>query len=245
MRLHLMTWPEVEAYLGVSAGIIIPIGATEQHGPTGLIGTDAICAETLAWRVGRAVDAVVGPTLGLGMSAHHLAFPGSVTLRPTTLVAVLQDLVGSLAVHGFRRFFFVNGHGGNTATAQAAFAEIYATAPRDWRDELRCAIVSWWEGEATQGVLTQLFGDREGRHATPGEISIALQVHPDERRVLELIPPVAPVAEFFSAADFRARFPDGRIGSDPTLASAAHGEAIALAAVAELAEAYREFLAAD
>ena len=52
MRLQLMTWPEVDAYLQVSKGVIVPIGATEQHGPTGLIGTEAICAETLAWKDG-------------------------------------------------------------------------------------------------------------------------------------------------------------------------------------------------
>ena len=50
MRLQLMSWPEVERYLEDSEGVMVPIGATEQHGPTGLIGTDAICAETLAWR---------------------------------------------------------------------------------------------------------------------------------------------------------------------------------------------------
>lgn len=46
--LHLSTWPEVEAYLNTSKGMIIPIGSTEQHGPMGLIGTDALCAEAIA-----------------------------------------------------------------------------------------------------------------------------------------------------------------------------------------------------
>ncbi|MCG6947373.1 MAG: creatininase family protein, partial [Acidobacteria bacterium] len=101
MRLQLMTWPEVEEYLKNSQGVIIPIGATEQHGPTGLIGTDAICAETLAWRAGELADAVVGPTLTVGMSEHHMHFPGSVTLRPTTLITVVRDVVLSLIRHGF------------------------------------------------------------------------------------------------------------------------------------------------
>ena len=52
MRLQLRTWPEVETYLKTSRGIIMPIGSTEQHGPNGLIGTDAICAEQIAWGVG-------------------------------------------------------------------------------------------------------------------------------------------------------------------------------------------------
>ena len=55
MRLQLSTWPEVETYLKTSRGIIIPIGSTEQHGPNGLIGTDALCAEEIALGVGAAV----------------------------------------------------------------------------------------------------------------------------------------------------------------------------------------------
>ena len=81
MRLQLMTWPQVEQHVKASRGVIIPTGATEQHGPIGPIGTDAICAESLAWTVGEKANAIVAPTISYGMSLHHMRFPGSVTLR--------------------------------------------------------------------------------------------------------------------------------------------------------------------
>lgn len=106
MLLHLSSWPEVEAYLGRSPGIIIPIGSTEQHGPTGLIGTDAICAEAIAKGVGEAVNAMIGPTINVGMALHHTRFPGTISLRPSTLIAVIQDSLTCLVQAGFTKFFF-------------------------------------------------------------------------------------------------------------------------------------------
>jgi creatinine amidohydrolase/Fe(II)-dependent formamide hydrolase-like protein len=111
MQLALSTWQEVEEYLRSSVGIIIPIGSVEQHGPNGLIGTDHLCAEVVAKGVGDAIGCMVAPTLAYGMSQHHLGFAGSVTLRPSTLMLVVCDVVQSLATHGFRKFFFINGHG--------------------------------------------------------------------------------------------------------------------------------------
>src|SRR5262249_13946346 len=127
MQLQLQTWQEVDAYLQTSRGIILPIGSTEHHGPNGLIGTDAICAEVIAKGVGEAAGALVAPTIAVGMAQHHLAFAGSMTLRPSTLIAVLKDMVESLARHGFERFYFLNGHGGDIPTIAAASFQIYAT----------------------------------------------------------------------------------------------------------------------
>ena len=187
MRLQLMSWPEVETYLKRSNGVIVPIGSTEQHGPTGLIGTDAICAETLAWRAGELADAIVGPTLTVGMSEHHMRFPGSVTLRPTTLISVVRDVILSLARHGFRRFFFVNGHGGNTASIDAAFFEAYTEAPRllDDGDEVRCLNGEWWGTPSAQELSVELFGDKDGDHASASEVSIASAAYPDHQAMLE------------------------------------------------------------
>ena len=72
MLLQHATWPEVEAYLGQNKGIIVPIGSTEQHGPSGLIGTDALTAEFIGGKVGEATQTMVAPTLSYGMAQHHM-----------------------------------------------------------------------------------------------------------------------------------------------------------------------------
>ena len=247
MRLQLMTWPEVEAYLAGSNGIFVPIGATEQHGPTGLIGTDAICAESLAWRAADLEGAVVGPTFAVGMSEHHMHFPGSITLRPTTLVTVVRDLILSLARHGFRRMFFVNGHGGNTASINAGFFEAYAEAPRlvDGGADVRCICAEWWHTPSAQALSVELFGDRDGDHASASEVSVAAAAFPGHVKTAAMaeVPPRS--THVFGPADFRRRYPEGRMGSYPALASVEAGRRIIEEVAADLAAQYREFMEED
>lgn len=250
MLLHLQTWPDVEKYLATSQGIIIPIGSTEQHGPNGLIGTDAICAEVIGRGVGDATGALVAPTISVGMAQHHMAFTGSMTLRPSTLIAVLRDTVESLARHGFDSFYFVNGHGGNIATINAAFSEIYAQASLERGHDgkgneagIRCRLKNWWEAPAVVPISRELYGNAEGSHATPSEVSLTWHIYPEAARPMTLDPEIAPRGGFTDAADYRRRFPDGRIGSNPGLSSVEAGKRFYDAAVKGLADDYRSWLA--
>jgi creatinine amidohydrolase len=246
MLLQHQTWQEVEKYLDHSASIILPIGSTEQHGPNGLIGTDAICAEMIARGVGEAAEALVGPTISVGMAVHHMGFTGSMTVRPSTLIAIIHDYVLSLARHGFRRFFFINGHGGNIATVQAAFYEVYATFEgaigTRQHDELKCRLANWWDGSATRELVKELFGAQEGSHATASEVALTQFALPDTIKHAPLDPPQAPSSRFYGPADYRRRFPDGRIGSNPGLATPDSGKRIYEAAVPELVKAYMSFV---
>jgi creatinine amidohydrolase len=247
MQLQLQTWAEVETYLQRSQAIIIPIGSTEQHGPNGLIGTDAICAEVIARGVGDAAGAMVAPTIAVGMAQHHLGFAGSMTLRPTTLIAVIKDMVDSLRKHGFRRFFFINGHGGNIATVTAAFSEIYAEqslGPSGNNAGVKCRLQNWWATPGVSKLSKELYGDQEGSHATPSEVSLTWFAYPDAARPMQLDPPVAPRGGFTDADDYRRNFPDGRIGSNPGLASVAAGKRYFDTAVKEIAEEYAKWASA-
>lgn len=240
MRLDLTTWPAVEAYLKDQDAILIPIGSVEQHGPTGALGTDALCAEAIARGAGEKAGLLVAPTLSLGMALHHMAFPGTIALKPSTLIALLGDVVLSLARHGFRRFLFINGHGGNEATCRAAFPEIYDAAARDGMEGLRCQFRNWWDAPGVRAEARRLFGAADGQHATASEISVIRHLFgesaPEPAPPGGFDPGIAPVGPIFGAADFRRRHPDGRMGSNPGLATAEAGAALFEMAVDGLAK---------
>ncbi len=245
--LHLSTWPEVADYLKESCGLIVPIGSTEQHGPLGLIGTDAICAEVIAKGVGEATGALVAPTINVGMALHHTAFPGTISLRPSTLILVIRDYLVSLARSGFERFFFINGHGGNIATLKAAFAETYAVLADlqiPTADQVRCELANWFMCTSVMQLARELYGDREGSHATPSEVALTQFVYPEAIKQAVLSPDVNRDHAIYSAADFRRRYPDGRMGADSSLARPEHGQQFYERAVNELSDRYRQFLAA-
>jgi creatinine amidohydrolase len=247
MQLHLSTWTEVETYLNASTGIIIPIGSTEQHGPTGLIGTDAICAEAIAAAVGAATNALVAPTINVGMALHHADFPGTLSLRPSTLILVIRDYLTCLARAGFTKFFFINGHGGNIATLKAAFSETYAhladlNMPNAERVE--CYTANWFMGSSVYRLAKELYGDREGSHATPSEVALTQYLYPDAIKSTPLNPHhLSKERKILGAADFRRRYPDGRMGSDPSLATPEHGKQFFDLSVKDLTANYLEFLA--
>lgn len=111
-----LTWPEVKEALPNIKVAIIPVGSTEQHGPHGRFQTDYAAAREFSLKLGKELypNALVTTPVPIGISEHHIHFPGTLSLRATTLIDVLIDIAGSLEKHGIKRFFFVNGHGGNT-----------------------------------------------------------------------------------------------------------------------------------
>jgi len=111
-----MTRPEVEDLLTRTDMVIIPVGALEQHALHLPIGTDFISGVERAKLIAQETDALVAPILMPGLSSYHMGFAGTITLRSETIQAVYFEAVQSLQIHGFKRFLFLNAHGGNRAT---------------------------------------------------------------------------------------------------------------------------------
>jgi len=254
MKLSLATWKDIERYLTRATGIVIPIGSTEQHGPSGLIGTDSICATAVAEGLAARADVLVGPAIEFGAAQFNLGFPGTISARSSTLMALIEDYVRSLARSGFERFYFLNGHGGNIAPAKAAFQDLYSEYSLGrvgGARPVRCRLRSWWELPNVERLRRELFGDWEGMHATPSEVAITQAVRPDCVRPAPEAAPRKLSAQFlrdhagdnhYDASAHRGEFPDGRVGSDPSLATPELGRRLLEAAIDDAVADYGAFV---
>lgn len=108
--LNEMSWTDVEEYLKTSDVVLIPIGSTEQHGPALPLGLDTYVAITLAEDAAKKTSVLVTPPMWFGDSPHHLAFPGTISIKTETLVEYVKDVIRSLVKHGFKKIVIVNGH---------------------------------------------------------------------------------------------------------------------------------------
>lgn len=151
--------------------VVLPVGATEQHGPHLATGTDVLLAATAAERAAELAAAraartlVLAPPLPFGASDHHLTFGGTLSLTPETLTAVLLDLLRSVAAGGGRRVVLVNGHGGNVGVCHAA------AAAASTRHELAVAHVDYWRFAGDDAVNAP-------GHAGEFETSLVAAVRP-------------------------------------------------------------------
>ncbi len=120
-RLEALTWPEIRERLDAGADTaVFPVGSTEQHGPHCPLGTDSLIARVIAREVADKLDAFCLPLLWFGVSPHHMDFAGSLTVRPRVLTDLVEDVLESLIHHGLKNILILNGHGGNTASIDAA-----------------------------------------------------------------------------------------------------------------------------
>jgi len=237
MQLAEMTWKQIATYLERDDRVLVPVGSTEQHGLRAVLGTDFLAPAGIAAEAGRRAGVLVAPAIPYGMSLHHMAFPGTISLRPSTHLLLLYDVLASLARHGLNRVLLLNGHGGNLPSLGAAVAEV-----NDVYTDLRIRICSWWELAGIQAIVQEAFGDKEGGHGTPGETSLVMALHPgivsSERVEVES---GVGLSIWCNALRWAEYHPSGSAGSDANLATEEWGKRLLEAAVVAILRELKEW----
>ncbi|NUR54391.1 MAG: creatininase family protein [Acidobacteria bacterium] len=168
-----MTNPEVEAFLKAHHTIIVPTGATEQHGPHAPLLTDVLIPQEIARRAAPALNALVAPPLNYTLSYPHVGFKGLVHIRIPTFMALIEDLCVAFATSGFRRIIFLNGHYDNTYAIAYACANAAERLPKD----VKAFPVNYWDG-LTPEEVAEFSTLKTGLHANAAETSAVLAINP-------------------------------------------------------------------
>lgn len=145
MRLEELNWMDVEAYLKQEDRIMLVLGACEQHGYLSLL-TDVKIPLALADAASQQKGVLVAPPLNFGVSSYFLSYPGTISLRLSTFLDVVEEMVRSLYGQGFRRFLVLNGHGGNDP-ARGRLTEV----ANDLAD-IKLSWYSWWSSHSVEAV---------------------------------------------------------------------------------------------
>jgi creatinine amidohydrolase len=232
---------------------VLTVGSCEQHGDHLPVDTDTVSAYRVTMAAAeraKGVHALVLPPPSFGFSPHHQAWPGTVTLRLSTFLALITDVAESVQRAGFDRLLIVNGHGGNNGPLSAICTELVSRG-------LRVAAVSYFApGQASWSTLVP--GQKPGvGHACAYETAMQLALRPDARQQIEsrihglpprLVPAYAaegnPLKD--TGASYAALFPAGDPGyyGDPAAATLEAGEALLEATVAGLATFLETFASA-
>jgi creatinine amidohydrolase len=143
MRFEELNWFDVQSYLQHDDRLMLVLGSCEQHGYLSLI-TDVRIPLALADAASQQTNVLVAPPLNFGCSPYFMGYPGTLSLRASTLLDLVEDLVRSAYRHGFCRILFLNGHGGNDA-ARARLYEVAGELP-----DLRLVWYAWWQSHSVQ-----------------------------------------------------------------------------------------------
>jgi creatinine amidohydrolase len=169
-----MTNPEVEAFLQKHHTVIIPTGATEQHGPHGPLLTDVLIPQEIARRVAPQIGAVVAPPINYALSYPHVGFTGLVHIRIPTFLALVEDLCTAYAASGFKRIIFLNGHYDNTYAIAYGCAMAADKLPKD----VKAFPINYWDGMSA-AEAGEFFTLKTGLHANAAETAAILAINPD------------------------------------------------------------------
>jgi creatinine amidohydrolase len=228
LRLAEMTWPDVaDAVKAGAATVVLPLGATEQHGPHLPLGTDTVRASALAERLAGRLGSgfLVAPALPFGCSDEHAGFPGLLGLQHETLARVIVDLARRLTGWGVRRLVLLSAHGGNGEALDLALALLRRELPYlevRTNGDLETMAPVLLEVARRDGISANAVG----LHAGEGETSQMLYLRPDLVRSKDSAPgftsDMEAVLDELRKGGLRAVTEEGVLG-DPTSAEAGRG----------------------
>lgn len=250
MRFEDLTSPEVAALDRNTTVLVLPLGSVEQHGNHLPLGTDTLLAHSVSLTAAERLAGTVAvlPPPWYGFSAHHMRFAGSITLRAETLMAVAEDIVGSLVGHGFRRILIVNGHGGNGGVIDV----LASTLGYRHHGKARIAALTYFQ--LARDVIAGLRQSEPGGmgHACEFETAMVQHIRPelvkiDRAAVIYPDPGSAYLTTDLLGGsairvyhDFADLSPSGTLG-DPSLATPEKGGQFFAAVVSELAAFIEDF----
>jgi creatinine amidohydrolase len=231
--------------------VIVPVGAIEQHGPHLPVNVDIVDAFEIAKLVARRErDVLVAPPVWWGYSPYHARLAGTISLRPETFLALLQDVLDGIISHGFRKIFLLNGHGGNRSLIGVAVFECMR------RTGISIASASFWDMAAAEIAKIRESPVGGMSHACELETSMQLLFQPtlvrmelatremvDSRRSFGTSMSFRDLMDFGAVTtgfDMAVTDPTGILG-DPTLASAEKGERILAAVLDGIARFIKEY----
>jgi len=168
-------WPDLADLGARGEGEVglVPVGATEQHGPHLPTGTDTIIATALCERASARTGAPVLPAIAVACSyGHGTVIPGTLSLTPGLLAAIVIQYAEWAAVSGLTRLIFVNAHFGNAAALGTATDHL-----RLFRPDLRVAAVDWWSLDPEVNRETTIDGDDVHAHRAETSVMLALAPH--------------------------------------------------------------------
>jgi creatinine amidohydrolase len=224
---------------------LIPVGATEQHGPNLAMGVDWRIAQAIATEVAAALSpaAVATPPLPFGLSAHHMDFPGTISIGADAFRAVLTDVARSLTAHGITKLVFVNGHRGNENVLGVLITELA------YQHGIEAAS-TFWMAQAADVIARHRVTERWG-HACEIETAVAMAltedlVRPDALEAGDLIEDYGVLEDNYRpfaagvVRSFASRTRNGVFG-DATRATLGSGTEISAAAIERTTDFVRDF----
>jgi len=187
-----MTWKEIENAASGGSIVALIIGSTEQHGPHQPLGTDTYIPLGIAERVASEAKLIIAPPIAYGYYSQVRSggageyFPGTTSLKSSTLTALIADVVEAFIKHGFKKFLILIGHYENYPLASESVQNAIKSSNRN---DIRALIVNWWELIPTD-VLNAVFDNKfpgwEIEHAAIAETSILMALRPELVRTKEI-----------------------------------------------------------